>query len=274
MSSEKKSVIFCTYSSIYSSLVLEQLLQNDEIDVVAIINSSRVLKPSYGQLWGTIQQIRTAGLSYSTYLFLITDVFTLLTKMARSSLPTVQQMARDYEVPFYETKDINNQQTKSYLTQLSPDYILAAHFNQLIKPEVLRLPEIACINIHPSLLPAYKGVDPVFYAMLAGEKKLGVSLHKMSESFDTGELISQKSLPLEAQQTLFDMNCRLFIEGGRLALNRITQGATMAQETPLNTGHDSYDSWPTPAKVRLFKKTDRKLIRLKSLWQRVMYHEV
>ena len=274
MSNEKKRVIFCTYSSIYSSLVLEQLLQNDEIDVVAVINSTRVLKPEYGHIWGAIQQIRTSGLRYSTYLFLITDIFSWLTKMARYSLPTVKKMSWDYEVPFYETKDINNQQTRSYLSQLSPDYILAAHFNQLIKPEVLRLPEIGCINIHPSLLPAYKGVDPVFFAMLAGEKKLGVSLHKMSESFDTGELISQKILPLETKQTLFDNNCRLFIEGGRMALNRITQGASMAQETPLNMGHDSYDSWPTAAKVRLFKKSGQKLIRLKSLWQRVMHHEV
>ena len=276
----KKRLIFCTYSSVYSSLILEKLLQNNNIEVVAIINSTRVLKPQYGHFLGAIQQIKKTGFRYSTYLFVITDLFSLfgsvLSKLKvfrpDSRLSTVHQMAQDHGIPVYETHDINSDNSTEFISQFLPDYMLAAHFNQLIKPALLNLTDIDFINIHPSLLPAYKGVDPVFFAMLKGEATLGVTLHKMSESFDDGEIISQKRMTVDSKQSLFENNCRLFIEGGRLATHWIALQDKKERNENLKPGKDSYDTWPTPGDVRLFKKKGNKLIQLKHFWRRVINH--
>lgn len=273
MSSKKKRIIFCTYSSVYSALVLEKLLQCDEIDVIAVINSTRVLKPGYSHLWGAIQQIKITGLRYASYLFLVTDFFSYLARIKKLSLPAIYQLARDHNIPVHETRDINNSLSTSFVAEYLPDYILAAHFNQLIKSDLLSLSKTSFINIHPSLLPAYKGVDPVFFAMLANEKEIGVTLHNMSESFDTGEIISQKVQPLSTGNTLFDNNCQLFEKGAQLAINWITQKDTTKSHPMISNTKSGYDSWPTAATVRLFKHSGKKLIRFKNLWKCVNHYE-
>ena len=73
--SNKQKIIFCTYSSIYSSKVLEQLIVDCDLELVAIVNSTRVLRPSFSHIKGAMYQLKTSGLRYSSYLFFITDFF-------------------------------------------------------------------------------------------------------------------------------------------------------------------------------------------------------
>ncbi len=267
----KKKLIFCTYSSIYSSTVLEQILADDGIELVAIINSKRVLDPLYGHLRGAIEQIKISGLRYSTYLFLITDFFrwmqTLLV-LKKWSLGNVHALAKQHAIPLLDTRDINNTQSIDFIRKFMPEYLLAAHFNQLIKSPVLSIPEIECVNIHPSLLPAYKGVDPVFHALCDNNKHIGVTVHRMSDTFDSGEILMQLSVSADQSKSLLFNNCQLFKEGIKLALqwmknNRVKQKLSDDEEKPI----DSYDSWPNAAEVKNFRQSGKRLIHLSELWK-------
>jgi len=80
---KKQRVVFCTYSSIYSSQVLKRLLQSEAIEIVGIINSTRLLKPSFNGFTGSLKFIQKTGWHYSTYLFLVTDLFSLLQPVSR-----------------------------------------------------------------------------------------------------------------------------------------------------------------------------------------------
>lgn len=71
---------------------------------------------------------------------------------------------------------------------LAPDFIVTASFGQILKEEILNLPKYGCINIHASILPAYRGAAPIHYAILNGEKKTGVSIMKMERGLDTGPI--------------------------------------------------------------------------------------
>ncbi len=268
----KKKIIFCTYSCVYSSIVLNKLLSDDTIEVVAIVNSTRILKPGYGALKGSIKQIQLSGWRYATYLFFITDLFSwkqAILSFRKQSLKSVHAIAKQQCIPIMDTKDINDNESFAFVQQQQADYLVAAHFNQLVKPQILGMSGLRCINIHPSLLPAYKGVDPVFYALSNHEKIVGVTLHKMAESFDTGEILLQAEKTLSPVETcLFSINCELFAKGAELVTKWIvkdTQGKSEILKNKDETASDSekhYDSWPEAEKVAQYRHSGKSLICL------------
>jgi len=264
--SAKKKVIFCTYSSIYSSKVLEQLIVDTDIDLVAIVNSTRVLRPSLNPIQGAIIQLRTSGLRYSAYLFLITDVFKWLQPLLKWPLKHVHALAKFNNIPIINTRDINSTQIVDFINKNKPDFLLCAHFNQLLKAPVLSINDIQFINIHPSLLPSYKGVDPVFFAMRDNAKDLGVTLHKMDKDFDSGDILLQTKIKMDTTNSLLFNNCQLFKEGIKLAIQWMKNDQAPIQAT-LKNNENNYDSWPTSEDVDGFKKSGKILMRLSGLWK-------
>lgn len=267
---DKKRVVFCTYASIYSSKVMEQLIADNDINLVGVINSTRVLNPQYGHIRGAFKQIKTSGLRYSTYLFIITDIFKWLQPLfllKKWPLKDVHGLARLHDIPVHDTKDINDSNAVDFIKSVSPDFLLGSHFNQLIKQPVLELEALQCINIHPSLLPKYQGVDPVFFAMNDEQKTIGVTVHRMAESFDTGEILMQRAYDVDNTKSLFFNNCLLFQEGIRITLKWIK--TNQKELLPSNTENidGSYDSWPTSIDVRKFKKTGKRFISFSGLWK-------
>jgi len=154
--------------------------------------------------------------------------------------------------------------------------VLSAHFNQLIKEPVLQLPQLAAINIHPSLLPAYKGVDPVFYALLTNEKKIGVTVHLMDETFDTGEVLAQRHITTQPSDSIFSKNMQLFQAGGEVALQaidalwkkRITSGGKL-ETKKLNNNMNDYASWPDRKLVRELRLKKRRLLSLREFFSAI-----
>lgn len=109
----------------------------------------------------------------------------------------------------------------SHLTLPNLHLIIVSDYALKLPPKLLELPQFGALNIHPSLLPAYRGPSPVQWSILRGEKKTGVSIIRMSEEFDQGAIIAQKEiliLPQDTQETLYQ---RCFQEGAKLLLKII-----------------------------------------------------
>ncbi|MEE9444158.1 MAG: formyltransferase family protein [Cocleimonas sp.] len=255
MAEAKKRIVFCTYSSVYSSLVLKRLLSDEGVEVVGIINSTRVISPEYGFIRGALAQVNKSGWRYSGYLFLVTDLFAGL-KPAK----TIHGLAKKNDIPLLDTLDINGLKSLDFIQEIKADSLLAAHFNQLIKKPLL---DMKCLNIHPSLLPAFKGVDPVFYALLENQP-IGVTLHEMAESFDTGDILLQKNCSLESSATVFSANCKLFDVGAAMALTYLH---SPNQPKLVQNKSDEYDSWPRRADISQFRRLGKRLIKLPELWR-------
>lgn len=269
--SARKKIIYCTYASIYSSKILEQLLADSDIELVAIVNSTRVLRPSLNPIKGSITQLRNSGLRYSSYLFFVTGFFKWIQPfliLRRWPLKHVHALAKLNNIPIIDTRDINSTEVVDFIKHKSSNYLLCAHFNQLIKEPILTIENLQCINIHPSLLPDYKGVDPVFFAMQDNANKIGVSLHRMDSNFDSGDILLQSSIPMDSSKSLLFNNCQLFEEGMRLALNWIKNNDEKKQTSIKNNTvtEENYDSWPTKNDVKSFKKSGKRLMRLSGLW--------
>lgn len=249
-------VVFCTTPSIYSDLVLQELIQSSRIELVGVVASSRILRKEGWAVLDALQLVLKTGLRYAAYLWLVTSGYTFLSRLRPNFVRTY---LKHHAVPFNTTRDINQPESLAFIRSCSPDFMLSAHFNQLIGPELLGLPQLGCLNIHPGKLPEYRGVDPAFYALLRSEVIAGVTLHYQDEQFDTGAVIASADQPVLPAESLVSLNCRLFTAGARLLCAALEQDH-LNQHSGLQEGTARYDTWPEGHAVTLLRKTGHKLV--------------
>lgn len=105
--------------------------------------------------------------------------------------------------------------TFEIIKQHRPDVLFSLHYRKRIPGRVLQLPGCGCVNLHPSLLPAYRGCFSAPWAIINGESVTGYTYHYMVESFDAGNIVVQKAIPIMADETGFSLFHKLIIEGLR-----------------------------------------------------------
>jgi methionyl-tRNA formyltransferase len=162
------------------------------------------------------------------------------------------------------TRDLNDPEGRAFLAACAPQLLVSSFFNQRLRAETLAVPTVASLNIHPSLLPDAKGVDPVFQSLLHGGPALGVTVHFMNPEFDAGRILAQRSFEGHATTSVFSTTALLFREGAELlaaAIESIARGAT---GTP-QSGAGSYQSWPTRRELRTLRARGSALLRFADL---------
>lgn len=259
-----QKAILCTHSGLFASAVLETLLKSDEVDIVGVVNSTRIKNKKQGSLAGSFEYIHKSGLTYAFYLFCITQLAALFqTVIGRKG---IAQLARRHNIPLHHTRDINSPSGREFVRSLQPDILLTAYFNQLVEEPLLSQPPRGCINIHPSLLPFYRGADPVFHAILRGENKIGVTVHRLDQSFDTGDILAQESFAIEPDISLFGCNLELFKRGAKVVAGLVPELRSDQSGTP-QSGVSTYDSWPSRGDVVRFLKMGRRLVSFREYLQ-------
>ena len=96
--------------------------------------------------------------------------------------PPVAVLARKHNIPLAQPKKIA--EAMEEIKKLSPDLIILAAYGQIIPEAILTIPQYGSINVHPSLLPLWRGASPIQYAILNGDKKTGVSIMRMTAGLD------------------------------------------------------------------------------------------
>ncbi|MGE0487752.1 MAG: methionyl-tRNA formyltransferase [Vulcanimicrobiota bacterium] len=125
-------------------------------------------------------------------------------------VPTpVKARALELGVPVHEPARIRDEEVVEQLRAYAPDVILVAAYAKLIPPVILELPRHGCINVHPSLLPRYRGAIPVQAAVMNGDSETGVCTFFMDEGYDTGDLILTIKTPLGQDETGEELMARL-----------------------------------------------------------------
>lgn len=107
------------------------------------------------------------------------------------------------------------------IVELNPDLIITAAYGQIVPSEVLNAPKIECINVHGSLLPKYRGGAPIHYSVLNGDEKTGVTIMKMVEKMDAGEIISQAEFPILENDTTAIVHDKMIEVGSDLLLSTL-----------------------------------------------------
>lgn len=109
----------------------------------------------------------------------------------------IESVSKSINIPFQRLNPSDfDSQIKVILRNVNPDIVLVYNLKKKISLEILDIPKYGFLNVHYSLLPLYKGSDPLFWQLKNGEKSVGISIHKMDKDFDTGELVNQMSVPV------------------------------------------------------------------------------
>jgi len=128
--------------------------------------------------------------------------------------PPVKLVAEKYKIPILQTEKIET--LKNEITNQNPDLIVVAAFGQIIPKDILDIPKSGSINVHPSLLPKYRGASPIQSAILNGEKKTGVTVMLIDEKMDHGPIISQRTIVMEEKETARTLSLKLAEMGANL----------------------------------------------------------
>jgi len=117
------------------------------------------------------------------------------------SSPPVKELALSLGLPIYQPVKVNDEQSYEILRDWNPDLIVVAAYGQLLKPKILDFPQFGCINVHASLLPRWRGASPIQSVLCAGDNVTGVTIMKMDVGMDTGDMLGQEELPIQASDT-------------------------------------------------------------------------
>jgi methionyl-tRNA formyltransferase len=155
--------------------------------------------------------------------------------------PPVKEAAVAHEIEVYQPKSMRTDEAAERLRAWEPDVAVVAAYGQILPPEILEIPEFGCINIHASLLPAYRGAAPINWCIVEGEERSGITIMQMDEGLDTGPILLAEPVPIPAGETAQGLHDRLAPLGARLiveALDRLCRGELTA--TPQDDDEASY----------------------------------
>ena len=147
----------------------------------------------------------------------------------------VKEAAMELGLPVYQPQKVRDPEFIQVMKELNPDVIVVVAFGQIIPKEILHMPKYGCINVHASLLPAYRGAAPIQWAVINGDKESGVTIMRMDEGVDTGDMINKVIVPLNEKETGGSLFDRLSESGAKLlveTLPMLEDGSAVFEKQP------------------------------------------
>lgn len=177
-----------------------------------------------------------------------------------------KEWALQYNIPVLEPEDLREPAFLNSLRELKPEVIVVAAYGKILHRDLLELPKYGCLNIHASLLPRYRGAAPIQRALMDDMDKTGVTIMRMAEGMDTGDILDQAEVAIEPVDDGASLTAKLAEAGARLiieTLNEIESGSLkpVKQDEALATyappiakaESDILWSWPAPRIVNLIR---------------------
>jgi len=178
----------------------------------------------------------------------------------RLSPPPVKLLAKEHGIPIYQPKMARDKEFVNLIRNLKPDLIVLAAYGQILPKEILNIPGLGTICLHPSLLPKYRGAAPINWAIINGERVTGVTLFKICEKLDSGDIILQRAIEIFPSETAGELHDRLAKMGARLLLDAtrgmkkgtlhiVKQDEGLATYAPRLKKEDGFIDWSKSAKA-------------------------
>jgi len=174
------------------------------------------------------------------------------------SPPLTKVLAVAHKIPVYQPDGASSNESIAYLKKLNADLFIVVAFGQILKKEVLDIPKFCCVNIHSSLLPKYRGAAPTNWAIMNGDAVSGVTIIKMNEKMDEGDIIIKKEIAIDEEETNITLTEKLADIGAGALLETIEsigagkaiftkQDDSIASYAPKLKKEDGLINWNEPA---------------------------
>jgi methionyl-tRNA formyltransferase len=246
-----KEIIIFTSDSLYSYILLKDFIQENHQKIGTIYISKSLKRQKFDKFFMK-KVVHGLGLRYY-----IQRVFhDVKYQNSKNSITTT---ANKYGIPVTYSSNINNEEIVTKVEKEKPDLIISAYFDQIIKKELLKIPRIGILNVHPSMLPAYRGVKPTFWVLKNNESKTGVTIHFVDEGLDTGNILVQKEIDIQPNDSVDSLLKKTSEIGAKALLEAIenirVSDYNLKEQEP---GSGSYFSQPTKKDIVQFRKQGKR----------------
>ena len=136
----------------------------------------------------------------------------------------VKEYALEKKIKIFQPEKItNNTEFKEEIKALKPDLVCVVSYGVILPKSFLKIPPLGCVNVHPSMLPKYRGSAPIQWAILNGDKTTGVTIMYLNEQMDAGDIISQQEVNIGEDETTGELWNRLSTIGSDLLLESVKE---------------------------------------------------
>jgi len=172
--------------------------------------------------------------------------------------PPVKTCALKMGIPVYQPDRVRDKNFLETFRKISPDMVVLVAFGQILPKELINFPKFGCLNVHPSLLPKYRGAAPINWPIINGDRKTGVTIMLMDEGVDSGDILLQEETDIDIDDTFDDLHERLSKMGAELLIRTVRgvmdatldgtpQDASLATLAPRLTREAGYINWDNEA---------------------------
>lgn len=246
---------------VYAPLYLEKIIQQVKHPIVGVT----ALSPSGNKGWISFAKQRLgmyglwdffrASLMYMS--FRLKNIFFGNGKGNR--FYSITRLSKHYLIPLFPCTNVNDPEYIKQLRDQNIGILISVAANQIFRKKLIQTPNIACLNIHSSLLPKYRGLDALFWALVNGETQVGVTVHLVNEKIDDGDIVAQKPFDVAPENSLHKLYYKAMGVGAKLlseVLDQYEKDSVRTKKNDITLG-SSY-SWPTAEAARQFRKNGKK----------------
>lgn len=263
MSDRRLRVFIVTQDEpLYAPRYLRRAIARLRHDVVGVA----ALDPGGARGWSGLLRQRLAMYGVLDFLriglrFAAGKVTRLLPRAPGGEPRSVDEALRDAGVRRVPCGSVNDPAFVAELRRLEVDVLVSIAANQRFRSELLGVPRVVALNVHSSLLPKYRGLDGLFWALVHGEEEVGVTVHVMSEGIDEGDIVAQEPFRVSPGESLHDLYLRAMEVGSRLLAESVdAYAADRAAPRRNDPAAGSYFSWPTREAARTFRRRGHRFV--------------
>jgi methionyl-tRNA formyltransferase len=261
-------IVFLSSGGILGDIVLRRLLESGKFEVAGIVRSRRVMLRGAGFLRGAIAYFARCGIIYTVYIWTITTFAEFVGLF--TGIGSITRRARENDIPVLHAQDVNERCGQEFIAACRPDLLVSAHFDQRLDPPLCDRHGHAAVNIHPSLLPDHRGLEPVLHTMRRGGSEFGVTVHRIAVQIDTGMAVAAAELAADKSDSVLRVTRDLMKTGADLLVAHTEQAHHPGTSSPQErTG--SYHSWPSGPDIAQLYRTGRHLMKPRDfafLWRK------
>jgi methionyl-tRNA formyltransferase len=181
-------------------------------------------------------------------------------RLQRIEPPPIKKALAGTKVPVLQPARIKDRQSIEEIRAFTPEVVVVMAYGQILPRDVLEIPDLACLNLHASLLPRWRGAAPIQAAIAAGDRETGITVIYMDEGLDTGDMLLQRKIAIPPDETGGSLHNRLgdiapgaLTESLRLLSNgsapRVPQDNALATNAPKLNREAGRIDWSEPAEV-------------------------
>ena len=171
--------------------------------------------------------------------------------------PPVKEQALELGLEILQPASTKDPELAEALTGLAPDLFVVVAFS-ILPRRLLEIPRFGSVNLHPSLLPAYRGAAPIIWAVVNGEKETGISTFQLNPRVDAGDILLQRRVAIDEHETAGELEARLCVEGAAMVVETLdgledgqitgrAQDAAGVSRAPKLAKEDGQIDWQQPA---------------------------